>query len=319
MATYNSFKRIANDSIINNSVAADDVGANEVETGKFAAGAITANKIANSAVGAGQLAASIDLSGKSVTYRPVSNSDISASAGIAGTKLASGATSTNLGYTPANKASPTMTGPLRATAGSNSTPGIAQTGDLNTGVYFDGSDNVYFATAGTRRMAVDSAGRLTKGSSDTNGTVSFRADGTAGWLYNNSFGGTGWRHINSAFGWQVQNRGGSNCDGSGVFTAPVSGFYQFLFQTYGHNDTSGTPNYIHLSFGRNGGVSFAGGRTPHGIFAHGTTNGPYPHGILMDLSTYLNASDNIRVYTYWAGNQMRFHAAHSIFHGSLVC
>jgi len=149
--------------------------------------------------------------------------------------------------------------------------------------------------------------------------VAFRADGTAGWLYNNSFGGTGWREIGSAFGWSATQRGGTNFNNSnGVFTAPVSGFYHFMFQTYGHNDNSGTANYTHLSFGRNGGIAFAGGRVPHGMFAHGTTNGPYPHGVLMDLSTYLEANDNIRVFTFWAGNGMRWHAAHSIFHGYLV-
>lgn len=317
MATYNSFKRISTDALVNNAVAADDIGTGEIQTGKFAAGAITTNKLANSAVGASQLAATLDISGKSVTYRSIVNADISNTANITGTQLGSGAITTNLGYTPADKDNPVMSGQLKLPNGNSGTAALRDSG--GRGVYFDGSDNIYFTSNGGQRLKIDSSGRMTKGVNDTNGTVAFRADGTAGWLYNNSFGGTSWRHINSAFGWSVQNRGGTNCDSDGIFTAPVSGFYQFMFQTYGHNDSYGTPNYIHLSFGRNGGVSFAGGRTPHGIFAHGTTNGPYPHGILMDLSTYLNASDNIRVYTYWAGNQMRFHAAHSIFDGSLVC
>jgi len=317
MATYNSFKRIATDSFVDASIATADIANNAVVAGKFAADAITSAKFANEAVGADELAASVDLSTKTVTYRSITNGDIASGAAIDGAKLGSGAITTNLGYTPLNKASGTMTGALRLPDGSASAPSITQSGNTNTGIYFDGS-NVRFTAAGSQQMFIDGSGRMVRGTSESAGTVAFRSDATAGWTYNNSYGGTSWRHLNSAFGWSTGNqRGGSNFSSDGVFTAPVSGFYHFMFQTYGYNDTNGTENYIHLSFGRNGGVAFARGQTPHGMFAHGTSAN-HPHGIIMDLSTYLDASENMRIYVYWNGNSMRFHGAHSIFNGYLV-
>jgi hypothetical protein len=317
MATYNSFKRIATDSIVNSSLAAADLDALSVTAGKFEPSAVTSAKIQDGAVGAAQLAASVDLSGKTVTYREIQNSDVAAGAAIAAGKLASGAITTNLGYTPLATANGTMTGVLRVPNGSIASPSITQSGNTNTGISFDGSNNVFFSSAGVQQMSVNSAGILQRGTSDTSGAPAFRSDGTSGWQYNNSYGGTSWRHLNSAFGWSTTQRGGSNFSSDGVFTAPVSGFYHFMFQTYGHNDSGGTENYIHLSFGRNGGVAFARGQTPHGMFAHGTS-ATYPHGILMDLSTYMDASENMRIYVYWAGNGMRFHGAHSVFNGYLV-
>jgi len=318
MATYDSFKRIATDSIINNSIATADLANSAVAAGKFEPAAITAGKFENASVGDNQLAAAVDLSTKTVTYRSILNADISATAGITGGQLGSGAITANLGYTPLNANNGTMTGALTVPNGSAASPSITTTGNTNTGIFFDGSNNVFFTSAGARQLSVDSTGRMLRGTSESAGTVAFRSDGTAGWTYNNSYGGTGWRHLNSNFGWSTGNqRGGSNFNSNGIFTAPVSGFYHFMFQTYGHNDGNGTGSYIHLSFGRNGGVAFARGQTPHGIFAHGTSQ-TYPHGIIMDLSTYLDAAENMRIYVYWAGNSMRFHGAHSIFNGYLV-
>jgi hypothetical protein len=317
MATYNSFKRIATDSFINSSIATGDMANNAVAAGKFQSAAITAGKFENASVGATQLASTVDLSTKTVTYRSIVDGDVATGAAIEGSKLASGAIVANLGYTPLNNAGGTMTGALRVPDGSASSPSITQSGNTNTGIYFDGS-NVRFAAAGAEQMRIDGSGRMIRGTSESAGTVAFRSDGTSGWNYNNSYGGTGWRHLNSAFGWTTGNqRGGSNFNSDGVFTAPVSGFYHFMFQTYGHNDGNGTGSHIHLSFGRNGGVAFARGQTPHGIFAHGTCE-TYPHGIIMDLSTYMDASENMRVFVAWAGNSMRFHGAHSIFNGYLV-
>ena len=67
--------------------------------------------------------------------------------------------STNLGLLPL--AGGTMTGALAVTAGTAALPGIAVSGDLNTGIFFSGADAIDFATGGTRRLGISSAGELT--------------------------------------------------------------------------------------------------------------------------------------------------------------
>ena len=60
--------------------------------------------------------------------------------------------STNLGLLPL--AGGTMTGALAATAGTAALPGIAVSGDLNTGVFSPGADQVAISTGGTSRLAI---------------------------------------------------------------------------------------------------------------------------------------------------------------------
>lgn len=317
MATYNSFKRIATDSFVANTITSSDVAAGAVTSGKIATNAVTSAKFASGAVGTGQLASSVDLSSKTVTYRTIGSGDISGSAGIGASKLASGAATTNLGYTPLDKSSGTMTGNLVVPAGSVGSPAVTLSGNTNTGLYFN-TNQVQITTGGTNRATFDSAGRLLKGPDSSTGNPAFTAVPTSGWTYNNTYGGTGWREIASQVNWStVYQRGGSNFS-AGRFTAPVSGFYHFHWQTYGHNDNNEPPNYWHMTFTRNGGTGAWSGRTPHGIYAHGTTNGPYPHGVTMDLDLYLNSGEYSSVMFYWNGNGGRFHCDHSMFAGYLI-
>ena len=55
----------------------------------------------------------------------------------------------------------TMTGALVVTAGTDALPGIAVSGDLNTGIFSSGADAIDFTTGGTRRLGISSAGELT--------------------------------------------------------------------------------------------------------------------------------------------------------------
>lgn len=97
MANYNSFKKISADSIVNGSIVADDIAsatitatnlaANSVDSTKLIDGAISADKISNSSVGTDQLASALDISSKTVAYRPILNSDIASGAAIATSKL----------------------------------------------------------------------------------------------------------------------------------------------------------------------------------------------------------------------------------------
>jgi hypothetical protein len=51
-------------------------------------------------------------------------------------------------------------------AGSAASPSITFTGDLNTGIYSPGADQVAVATNGARRLLIDSAGALTLDTGD---------------------------------------------------------------------------------------------------------------------------------------------------------
>lgn len=162
MATYNSFKRIATDSFVANTITSSDISSNAITNGKLATNSVTAAKIVNGAVGTTQLASTVDLSTKTVTYRPIQNGDISGSASIAGSKLASGAAVENIGYTPLSSSGGTMTGSLSVPAGGSTLPSVALSGNTNTGLYF-GSNEVLITTNGTMRGWFDASGRLRKG------------------------------------------------------------------------------------------------------------------------------------------------------------
>lgn len=318
MASYASFKRIASDSIINGQVTSGDIADNAAISGKFSNDSVTSSKIAAGAVGATQLASTIDLSTKTVTYRSINSGDISASAAIEGSKLGSGAITTNLGYTPLNQSGGTMTGTLRVPNGSAAAPSIQSSAQSNTGIYFDSDNNVVFSVAGTERMRINANGHKTLGTDSTNGSIMWLASGTTGWTYANSYGGYGWREIGAGIGWDVYQRGGSNFSTSnGRFTAPVAGFYHLTWQSYCYNDDNNTPNYIHLGFSRNGSTSAWSGRHPHGMWMHGTTAN-HANGVNMQLDLYLNAGEYTSQYFYWAGGPSRVHGSHSIFAGYLI-
>jgi len=55
---------------------------------------------------------------------------------------------------------PTFTTSALFPAGTVSAPGISVSGDTNTGIYFPAADTISFATAGTQRIRIDSAGNV---------------------------------------------------------------------------------------------------------------------------------------------------------------
>lgn len=313
MAKYNTFKKINGEAIIDGAIQTADIVDGTVDTTDFASGAVNTVNVADGAVESTQLAASLDLSGKSVTYRAVEDGDISSTAAIAGSKLGSGAIVQNLGYTPLNRAGDTMTGQLRFPSGTTGAPAITRTGDNDTGISFSGN-STRISAGGTTGLNVESGGRVLR-----ENTPMFHSTGTSGWRYANSYGGSSaWRELNGNFGWSSYQRGGSNfSNGRGRFTAPIAGFYQFQFQTYGYNNNNRTDQYVHLSFGINGGNAMVAGRTPHGIWMHGSHRN-HAQGIYMDLATYLNAGQYVNVRVFWRGNQSRFHGAHSVFNGYMI-
>ena len=310
MANYDSFKRIDSDAIINSQVTTVDIGDNSITGDKIFAGDLEAADMNNNIVSSGKFdPTNFDISGKTVTYRPIINGDISNSAAIQGDKFASGAMATNLGGTPANRAGMDVSSAsLHVPAGSTSAPSIHSPSNRGTGFRFNGNSTELIANTNVGvRMN-------TNGNVQRPNSVYFTASGTSGWRYANSYGGTRWRSLNNNFGWTTQQNGGSNF-GSGRFTAPVAGFYQFHFETYARNDANNTNGYYHMSIGKNGGNQMVGGRTPHGIFAHSTGSRYYPNGTKVNLATYMNAGQYAEVRVYWRNNQTRFHGAHSCFNG----
>ena len=91
------------------------------------------------------------------------------------------------------KAGDTMTGALVHPLGAAATPSITFTGDLNTGIYSPGADQVAVATNGTGRLFVNSSGSVGIGTSSPAAALHVSAqDGT---IYQQATRGTGttWR------------------------------------------------------------------------------------------------------------------------------
>lgn len=312
MATYSSFKRIDSDAVLDGTITNTDIAPTTIASADIADLSVTGNKL-NGAVTSAKLASSIDLSEKTVTYRPIATSDISASAAIAGTKFASGAATANLGFTPVNSAGDTMTGTLTVPAGSVGSPSIRHSGSSNTGIYFPTTNQVSFAIGGTERLKIANPNTI------IGNKPSFNAVGTNGWYYGNSFGG-GEREIGSLWGWVTNyETGGTNfAPGTGRFTAPVSGYYHFNTMYYLLNDANSAPHYVHLFFRKNNSRAYTpGGRSPYTINMHSTSSS-YDDGASYSTLMQLNAGDFCSLAVVWHGFSSRMHAGHQFFNGHLI-
>jgi hypothetical protein len=107
------------------------------------------------------------------------NADVNASAAIAGTKIAPDFGSQTIA----------TTGVFSHALGAAATPSVTFTGDLNTGIYSPGADQVAISTNGTGRLFVDASGRVGIGVSSPLG--SFHVASTAPTiLVNNTAAGT---------------------------------------------------------------------------------------------------------------------------------
>ena len=314
MSDYNSFKKIDRLAIVDGAVAGVDLANGAVASDELATGAVTSGKLANGSVSSTQLASAVDLSTKNITYRAINNADVSGSASIAGAKLAAGAAQVNLGYTPLNSAgSNSMTGRLAVTAGSVSAPSIRGS-DANTGIYFS-ANQARISVNGSDAMQIDSTGRTSFPQ-----RPAFSAVGQPGWLYSNSYGGTGDRELNSIMNWNLAHQyGGSNFNTSnGRYTAPVSGYYHFSTMWYLLNDNNSTSSYIHSFFRKNGSVNTTpGSRIPYNINMHGNSNN-YDDGASYSSIQYLNAGQYVSLCIRWHSTNSRHHAGHQIFSGQLI-
>ena len=324
MPSYSSFKKITAESIIDLSVTGSVLAPGSITTTAFAANSVRTSDIANGAVGTAQLASTISLSGKTVTYRPIVNADL-ANASVTGSQLASGAIASNIGYTPVYKAGATLTGPLRLPDGSAGSPSLTSTSNTNTGIYFPNTSSVNITTAG------GNLNNFVRSGSNLNHTQpnlpAFHASGNGGWYYGNSFGGCGrWAEINNlqpggGWTWQIgAQQGGSNLSPNGRFTAPVAGWYSFYSQTYKYNDTNNTQGYMHYNIGFNGSIATdrTTGRVPHTLYGHVVSANHVP-GIFASLEIFLNPGDYAIPQPYWGvGCTGRMHGDHSLWCGFLI-
>jgi hypothetical protein len=295
MATYSSFKQIPADGLVANTIVTGNIAANTVTAANIAANAVPASAISGTATSA-TLATTINLSGKTVTYRAITGSDFSGSAAIAGATLASGAATSNIGFTPINRSGDTISGVLTVPAGSTGSPSIQYASDASSGINIT-TNNVAIVAGGSTAVNFDSNGYITR----PNHPI-FAAVGTAGWLYAPSYGGTGEYESGSIEGWSTSHQyGGSNFSG-----AP------------GRFDANTPPNYVHWFMRRNNSRGWtAGGRSPYIMSMHQNQHSyddGYPHSSLIDMS----AGDFVSLGMVWHGNSSRQHSSHHLFSGYLI-
>ena len=77
---------------------------------------------------------------------------------------------TNLNTDKAETAGPTFTGVVKIATGAAATPSLAFTGDLNTGIYSPGADQLAISTGGTGRLFVDASGNVGIGTTTAPGS-----------------------------------------------------------------------------------------------------------------------------------------------------
>jgi hypothetical protein len=117
-------------------------------SGNFSAGTITANL-----TGTASAIADNTVTSAKIVDGTIVNADVNASAAIAGTKISPDFGSQTIA----------TTGVFSHALGAAATPSVTFTGDLNTGIYSPGADQVAISTNGTGRLFVDASGQILVG------------------------------------------------------------------------------------------------------------------------------------------------------------
>jgi len=113
------FSTVSRTAFVDSSVTTAMIADGAITADKIANGTIIAADVADGAITTAKLNSTLDLSGKTITYRSIVAGDLASNAittakitdaNVTAAKLASGAAVSNIGYTPANKAGDTFTG-----------------------------------------------------------------------------------------------------------------------------------------------------------------------------------------------------------------
>jgi len=157
-------------------VDADISGSAAIAYGKLAlsSGIVDADisgsaAIALSKLATGALPTGITIASGNIIDGTIVNADVNASAAIAGTKISPDFGSQTIA----------TTGVHSAAVGSAAAPSIAFTGDLNTGIYSPGADQVAISTGGTGQVFINNQGSLGVGTANTAGKIHARVDENA--------------------------------------------------------------------------------------------------------------------------------------------
>ena len=306
MADYDSFKKINSAAIVDGAIGADDAGTSSFTGAKFQNNSIGNAQVADGAITADKLAASLDISGMTVTYRALVSGDF-ADGSITGSKMATNAVIDSLGYTPLNKSGDTVTGQLIVSNTDIIGSGTANDGFRTNNQTFELIEN------GTVRYSMNSSGQPTQSRKPV-----WQASGRGGWRYANSYGGpNSWRELDN-MGWNISTNGGVSASNNCRITVPVAGYYYTYLQTYWYNNSNSTNGYTHWNISLNSGNGqMYGGRTPHTMFGYGLRNN-YTPGIMTGFIRYMNAGQYVTPRPYFGGNQGRHHGNHSCWAGFLI-
>ena len=173
MATYSSYKKVASDAIVDLSVtgaklvdttvSTANLAANSVGTTELAATTVAASNIAAGEVGTTQLGATIDLSGKTVTYRTITNADISGTSAITTSKISGAITS----IASNGLATSATTNTLNATNITSGSLSVLRGGQQNLTNGFSVHPTSVVSSAGTIAWSTSTQGHQVGSSSNT--------------------------------------------------------------------------------------------------------------------------------------------------------
>jgi hypothetical protein len=145
---------------ITGTVSSDLTSGASIATSIAAGVIINADVNASAAIGLSKLAtgalpSGITVASANIVDGTIVNADVNASAAIAGTKIAPNFGSQTI----------TTTGVISPALGTAAAPSIAFTGDLNTGIFSPGADQVAVATNGAGRLFINASGNVGIGTS----------------------------------------------------------------------------------------------------------------------------------------------------------